>query len=207
MTKSYYSKNRERILAQKKTYYSKNREKCLTRVKAYHAAHPLKQVWHSMMTRVGLHKGASAEVLANYAKRGITVCKEWRRFKPFEEWSLANGYKKGLQLDRIDNDKGYSPENCRFVSSTQNIRNRRNTVLAAGIPLATWYDAYIVKMNELGLSYNAVVKRFRRGWSLEDSLFTPVKDAKPCRSQDLPDDWYEQMELSAVQYYSDQFSK
>lgn len=160
-----------------KEYYQKNREKVLARVKAYRAAHPLKNVWTGMMRRCGFFKGAPAGLLAHYAGRGITVCEEWRHsYKPFETWALANGYKPGLQLDRIDNNGNYSPENCRFVTSTQNTRNRRNTVLAAGIPLATWYDAYKVKMDELGLKYAVVENRFNcGGWSLEKALFTPPK--------------------------------
>ena len=154
-----------------KAYREKNREK----IKAYRAAHPLKTVWVGMMMRCGLHKGASTETLAWYAGRGITVCQEWRHFKPFEEWALANGWEKGLQIDRIDNDGNYSPDNCRFLTPSQNNRNRRDTILAAGIPLATWYDAYKVKMDELGLTYKLVMDRFRRGWSLESALFTPPK--------------------------------
>lgn len=174
--KAYYEQNREKIRAQHKAYYEQNHEKCLAQQKAYEAAHPLKGVWRGMMERCGYYKGGDAKKFVYYVGRGIVVCEEWRSsFKPFEEWALANGYKPGLQLDRIDNDGPYSPENCRFVTSTQNIRNRRTTVLAAGIPLATWYEAYKVKMDELGLTYKEVQSRFSKlGWTLEDSLFTPV---------------------------------
>lgn len=191
MTKEYYQKNREKIRAQQKVYreqnrekvraqqkayYVKNREKVRAQTKAYRVAHPLRNVWTGMMVRCGHHKGASTRTLANYAGRGITVCEEWRHFKPFEEWALANGYRKGLQLDRIDNNGNYCPENCRFVTRSQNSRNRRDTILAAGIPLKTWYDAYKAKMDELGLTYHQVQQRFSKlGWSLEESLFTPLK--------------------------------
>lgn len=63
---------------------------------------------------------------AVYGARGITVCQEWREsFSTFEQWALQNGYGPGLQLDRIDNDLGYSPENCRFVTASENNRNKR----------------------------------------------------------------------------------
>ncbi|WP_437226068.1 helix-turn-helix domain-containing protein [Planctomicrobium sp. SH661] len=63
---------------------------------------------------------------AFYGARGITVCKEWRdSFSAFEQWAVQNGYRPGLQLDRIDNDLGYSPENCRFVTASENNRNKR----------------------------------------------------------------------------------
>jgi hypothetical protein len=61
-----------------------------------------------------------------YGGREIKVCNEWRNnFKAFFNWANKNGYSKGLQLDRIDNEKGYCPENCRFVTITENMQNRR----------------------------------------------------------------------------------
>lgn len=61
-----------------------------------------------------------------YGGRGITVCDEWTSSaKAFIEWSLSNGYKEGLHTDRIDNDKGYSPDNCRFVTQAENNKNTR----------------------------------------------------------------------------------
>jgi hypothetical protein len=59
----------------------------------------------------------------------IDCCPEWDRFEPFSEWAKANGYEDHLTLDRIDNTKGYSPDNCRWATSTTQARNRRNTVL------------------------------------------------------------------------------
>lgn len=65
---------------------------------------------------------------SHYGARGISVCDEWRRsFVAFRDWALANGWKDGLSLDRIDNDGPYSPENCRFVTHKQNCNNRRST--------------------------------------------------------------------------------
>ncbi|MEN6312767.1 MAG: hypothetical protein ABFD25_00810 [Clostridiaceae bacterium] len=62
-----------------------------------------------------------------YGGRGISVCDEWlHRSKEFICWARANGYNDNLQLDRIDNDKGYSPDNCRWVTVRENSRNRRS---------------------------------------------------------------------------------
>lgn len=68
----------------------------------------------------------------NYGGRGIKVCDEWRgkgSSKKFIEWSMINGYMKGLEIDRIDNDGDYSPQNCRYVTRKDNQRNKRMTVL------------------------------------------------------------------------------
>jgi hypothetical protein len=62
----------------------------------------------------------------NWHGRGISVCQEWQDFLPFYEWSLNNGYKKGLTLDRINNDGNYEPNNCRFTTwSIQNSNKRK----------------------------------------------------------------------------------
>lgn len=63
-----------------------------------------------------------------YGGRGITVCDEWLKSENFVRWALNNGYKKGLQLDRIDNSKGYNPDNCHWVTAKQNSQNTRRNV-------------------------------------------------------------------------------
>ena len=60
----------------------------------------------------------------NYGGRGIDVCDEWKEQKAFIKWALANGWQMELQIDRIDNNKGYSPENCRFTTSKINNQNK-----------------------------------------------------------------------------------
>ena len=61
-----------------------------------------------------------------YGARGIRLCKEWQDFSVFEKW-YKKGHSKGMQIDRKNNDLGYSPRNCHFVTSAQNCRNRSNT--------------------------------------------------------------------------------
>ena len=79
--------------------------------------------WRGMKQRCYYTKHDS---YSNYGARGVTVCDEWRNsFKAYSDWALSNGYKEGLQIDRIDNYKGYSPENCRWVTQKENNKNKR----------------------------------------------------------------------------------
>ncbi len=70
----------------------------------------------------------------DYGKRNIGVCDEWKNsFKAFADWSLANGYREDLTLDRINNYKGYSPDNCRWTTQEIQSKNKR--------PRSEWVNA------------------------------------------------------------------
>jgi hypothetical protein len=60
-----------------------------------------------------------------WAGRGITICYAWKTFPAFVEWALANGWQYHLDLDRRNNNEGYSPSNCRWVSEKISATNRR----------------------------------------------------------------------------------
>lgn len=83
------------------------------------------KIWTSMRERC---ESERHKHFKDYGARGIKVCDEWQDAGAFCEWALNNGYKEGLQIDRIDNDGNYEPSNCRFVTLKENARNRRNTV-------------------------------------------------------------------------------
>jgi len=55
-----------------------------------------------------------------YGGRGIIVCDAWLDYKTFEKWALENGWQKGLTIDRIDNDGNYEPDNCQFITRSEN---------------------------------------------------------------------------------------
>jgi hypothetical protein len=96
-----------------------NRERCTTHG---FSKTPLYSVWLGMKSR------CNWEVFAHYHRyggRGITVCDEWEKsYEVFHEWAMSNGWKKGLQIDRKNNDLGYFPLNCRITTSKVNNNNR-----------------------------------------------------------------------------------
>lgn len=65
----------------------------------------------------------------NYSDRGISVCDEWKSdFISFYKWAIENGYDDSLTIDRVDNDKGYSPNNCRWIPIEMQQSNKTNNV-------------------------------------------------------------------------------
>lgn len=72
----------------------------------------------------------------HYGGRGINYCDEWKNFKPFMEWALANGYKDHLTIDRIKGNLGYSPDNCRWVTrkiQAINQKTQTNSLRCPGV--------------------------------------------------------------------------
>ena len=84
---------------------------------------------------------------------------------------MKNGYKDNLSIDRIDNNKGYCPDNCRWADIYIQANNKRNnhwlTYNNKTLTIAQW-------SRELGMKYNVLDERIRKGWSVEKALNTPV---------------------------------
>lgn len=83
----------------------------------------------------------------NYGGRGITICNEWLDFINFYNWSTKNGYSDILEIDRINNDGNYEPNNCRWVDRYIQANNKRNNCYYK-------YDGYIYTIAELSRKYN-----------------------------------------------------
>lgn len=105
----------------------------------------------------------------NYGGRGIKYCNDWENFEVFKKWCMENGYSEEKQLDRIDNNKGYCPSNCRFTTSLQNNMNRRNTVRVEGLTLKQISKKYNIK-------YTTVHSRYydNKAKSLDQSIHSLI---------------------------------
>lgn len=82
------------------------------------------RIWQGMKTRC---YNKNHKYFQNYGGNGITVCDEWKDFEPFYEWAISHGYSDDLSIDRIDNCKGYFPDNCRWATHVEQTRNRAIT--------------------------------------------------------------------------------
>ena len=112
----------------------------------------------------------------NYGARGIKVCEEWETsFAAFYQWAINHGYKKGLSIDRIDNNKGYSPDNCRWIPLVKQQRNKRNNRLVSfngkTACVAEWCET-------TGLTHACIVSRLEHKWTVEETLTKPSGRSK-----------------------------
>ena len=129
----------------------------------------LNRIWRLMKNRC---RNPNSEAYKNYGGRNVTVCDEWLDYAAFKEWALSHGYRDDLTIDRINNDLGYCPENCRWITREQQQSNKRtNKYYTIGNEthyLNEWARIY-------GVSASAMINRMKRGWSAYDAITTPLK--------------------------------
>lgn len=116
-----------------------------------------------------------------YGERGIYVCSEWHTFDPYFEWAINSGFKKssGLQIDRINNDGPYSPENCRVVSIIVNANNKSNnqfiTAFGETKTVGEWVRDHRCQAHSYSLLWARV---FKLNWNPEKAVKTPTRSKK-----------------------------
>ena len=131
------------------------------------------KVWRGMKNRC---YRKSTDGYPGYGGRGIAVCKRWKdSFENFRDDMLPT-YKRGLQIDRIDNDGPYSPDNCRWVTNKENSRNKRTNRSHRGKSMVEWAEV-------IGINYGTLRSRIRLGWSWEKALSTPVMKSQSRKHQ------------------------
>lgn len=119
---------------------------------------------------IGMHKRCEKKyhtAYGEYGGRNIKVCDEWSDYSTFKEWALENGYSDSLTIDRIDNNKGYSPDNCRWSTMKEQSNNKRSSRIiecnGERHTVAEWSEI-------LNIPYVRIAQRLRRGWPVEKAL-------------------------------------
>lgn len=125
----------------------------------------LYNIWSNMKARCLNEKNPA---FRNYGGRGIAIASEWFVFSAFQTWANDTGYGPSLTIDRIENDSGYSPSNCRWTDRiTQNRNTRRAKYMSDGKMAIEVADAN-------GISLNTFRSRVSRGWSVDDAATRPT---------------------------------
>ena len=130
-------------------------------------------IWHAMMQRC---YNKNNHAYSRYGGRGIYVCDAWHKFENFvKDMGICP---QKLTIDRIDNNKGYFKENCRWASYHTQARNRHNNTLITfkgqTLTIADWSD-------KTGIHQGTINKRLRLGWPIEDVLCKPIREHRPYR--------------------------
>ena len=122
----------------------------------------LHNVWRAMLRRCSDKR---QDDYCYYGGKGVSVCDEWRDdYIAFKEWSLQNGYSEELTIDRIDVDRDYSPDNCRWVSMkvqcNNRTSNRKYVVDGRELTIAEISEIYRIP-------YSRLYMRLRNGWPID----------------------------------------
>lgn len=129
----------------------------------------LHKIWSSMHERCEYEKHPQYH---NYGGRGISVCDEWSEYLPFAKWAFSHGYRENLTLDRVDNDGGYCPDNCRWTTIKEQANNKRTNRIIV-------YEECEYTLTELaekiGMNKTTLKERLNLGWSVNDAVEKPVR--------------------------------
>lgn len=181
-----------------KKYETKNQKHGMKNTRIY-------SIWCDMKRRCNNEKCKNYK---DYGAKGIKVCDEWEKnFISFYLWSIDNGYDDTLTIDRINNNKGYSPDNCRWTTRKQQNNNRKCNVLVE-------YNGHIKTLSticdEMKLNYEVIRLRISSGMSFEKAISLPkaklsekstIKNRKnPTRKNNLNIDLKEESKRTGINY-------
>ncbi|HEQ5040169.1 TPA: hypothetical protein VG511_000623 [Streptococcus pyogenes] len=121
----------------------------------------LYRIWKGMMNRCYNHKNDNYKY---YGGKGISICDEWLTFINFRTWSLSNGYKESLTIDRINPKGNYTPLNCRWVSMKMQQNNKTNNRYLSYLGQEYTIAEFSEKLN---VTYWTVINQLKLGWSVE----------------------------------------
>jgi len=124
----------------------------------------LYEIWCGMKKRCF---SPTDQAYSNYGGRGITICDEWLVFERFYEWAMANGYQDHLTIERKDNNKGYSPGNCKWATMKEQANNTRRSHLITHNGQTMTVTAWA---KSVGIKVNTLWARIKKGWPVERAL-------------------------------------
>jgi len=143
--------------------------------------HRLRRIWGSMMGRCYKPRRAGYRY---YGACGISVTEEWHDYPTFRSWAFGNGYAENLILDRIGNDRGYAPANCRWATQRQSSRNKRTNVWITAFGERKVQRDWATDLRCL-ISERTLRDRLKRGWKPETALTTPSQQSGRHRQRDI----------------------
>lgn len=140
------------------------------------SSHPLYSVFQDMKRRCYV---PTCKSYPDYGGRGIAVCQEWlENIQLFFDWGMANGWEKGLYIDREKNDLGYSPDNCRFITRRGSNKNTRHNVKITAFG-ETKCGSEWVEDKRCKVSWTGLRERIKSGkWNIEDAITVPSNARK-----------------------------
>ena len=124
------------------------------------------RIWQSMLARCSNPNNSRHKF---YLEKGITVCDKWLTFEGFYE-DMADGYDDKLSIDRINNDKGYYKENCRWANDIEQNNNRSNSIIITIDGVADTLPNHCRKYNQ---NYKRAAYRIKVGWEPERAIKEP----------------------------------
>lgn len=127
----------------------------------------LYRIYNNMLSRCN---NPNSSEYSNYGGRGICVCKEWSDdYMAFKEWAIENGYSDELSIDRLNVNGNYEPDNCRWATRKEQSNNKSNHILITLNDVTLNAKQWSKK---LGINYQTVVARYRKGLAAKDILST-----------------------------------
>lgn len=124
----------------------------------------LYEIWKGMRKRCNC---PYRKEYKDYGAKGIRVCAEWDEYPVFREWAMANGYSDDLTIDRIDPQKDYTPQNCMWITKSEQSSNKRNSIKITyngeTRTVSQWAEKYGFKRGRL---YDLI----RRGTNPQEAL-------------------------------------
>lgn len=129
----------------------------------------LKSIYGGMKSRCYNENSANYKY---YGGKGVAICDEWLlSFENFFDWAISNGYNESLTIDRIDSEKGYAPDNCKWSTKKEQSYNRsmsvKLTLDGRTMYMTEWAE-------ELGIDKKTLSWRYKHGWSDEEILTRPI---------------------------------